>query len=514
MASLSESIADATVKRSRFAFLLSPRARTWLLTVPLHLLAFVVLYLASARIMEREIMSLAGIAAGERLERLNRELESVMLAPVEDPARAHGLRALIASKRDINLQLFTTPATFIGPPLELPERVRDDIARFFSGNETQRLWMSSEGEKERLRALRRITAGEQCARCHEPGKTMAVAAMSLDLTLMVARVRSDSRRNLGLLILAWAMLLGGINVLVRRSVERLGERFEAQLAAVEAGEPEATDGPALVLDPASARLNRSLQEFLDRRRRRQAELATRLEHSDQLASLGRLAAGLAHEIKNPLAGIQGALEILREDSIEKANVQLYDDMLGELGRVNTTLRLLLESARPSEPRLVPTHPERLIKETIYLLRPGFAGRGVTLRYEIAPGTREAMMDGSKMRQVLINLIQNAAEAMVNGGKIVVRAGPFPESAQGLILAVEDDGPGISEDAQSKIFEPFFTTKFSGTGLGLAIAKRLVDQHGGSLQVDSEPGRGTTFYILLPPPTCVLPARDADMALAD
>jgi len=95
------------------------------------------------------------------------------------------------------------------------------------------------------------------------------------------------------------------------------------------------------------------------------------------------------------------------------------------------------------------------------------------------------------------LIQNAAEAVEAGGHIVVRAGNFPEVGAGLILAVEDDGPGISADVQGKVFEPFFTTKFSGTGLGLAISKRLVEQHGGSLQVDSVQGKGTTFYIFLP-----------------
>jgi signal transduction histidine kinase len=101
-----------------------------------------------------------------------------------------------------------------------------------------------------------------------------------------------------------------------------------------------------------------------------------------------------------------------------------------------------------------------------------------------------------MRQVLLNLVNNAADAMDGGGRITLRAGSFP-NRQDLILAVQDDGPGIAEENQAKIFEPFFTTKFTGTGLGLAIARSLVEQHGGSLELETTPGDGTTFFIFLP-----------------
>lgn len=420
----------------------------------MHLLAFVVLYLGSVRITETEIMSLAGDAAADRLELVSREIDKVMLAPIADPARRHGLRALIASQRKINLQLFTSPTTLIGPPIEPPAEVGAEIGEFFSGEALQRQWLSSEGGHERMRSLRRITARQECSKCHEPGQSLAVASMSIDVTRMVESVRANSRRNLGMLLLAWAVLLGGINLLVKRSVEKFSKRLQAQLAAAEAGEPTDEDRPDLVLPAAPAQLGRALRDFLDLQRRRRAEVASRLEHSDQLASLGKLAAGLAHDIKNPLAGIQAAIEILREDSSEMRNVQLYDDMLGELGRVNNTLQLLLESSRPSPPKLVATDPLRLIKETVYLLRPGFKRRGVSVTYEIASGSMEAKMDEAKIRQVLMNLVQNAADSMENGGNIVIRAARFPDTETGLILAVEDDGPGIAEELQGKIFEPF------------------------------------------------------------
>jgi signal transduction histidine kinase len=130
------------------------------------------------------------------------------------------------------------------------------------------------------------------------------------------------------------------------------------------------------------------------------------------------------------------------------------------------------------------------------MAPGLRRQNVALELDLSEGPLEAQIDGSKIRQVLLNLIQNAAEAMEDGGTVTVRASDFPEGG-GIVLAVQDDGPGIPPDQLKRVFEPFFSTKFSGTGLGLAIARSLVEQHGGTLQVDSEVGKGTNFYLILP-----------------
>jgi signal transduction histidine kinase len=122
------------------------------------------------------------------------------------------------------------------------------------------------------------------------------------------------------------------------------------------------------------------------------------------------------------------------------------------------------------------------------------------------------VDGAKIRQVLVNLIQNAAEAMGEaGGHVTVRASVLAASDT-VVLAVEDDGPGIARDDLDRLFEPFFTTKFTGTGLGLTISKSLIEQHGGRIEVESEPGRGSTFFVFLPAggaPAPLPPAKKAD-----
>ena len=273
--------------------------------------------------------------------------------------------------------------------------------------------------------------------------------------------------------------------------------MEADLAAAEAGNVDLLDSrPSFQLDPQAAKLHNSLRQFLQRQRERHVEVATRLAHTDQLASLGQLAAGLAHEIKNPLAGIQGALELLKQDTEDQPTTELYDEMLGELNRVNETLQALLSSARPSPPQLTPTDVRQLLEEIVRLLKPSLRRQRIALLTEVEAEHLEAEFDPTKIRQVLINLIQNSAEAMDGPGHVLLRAGTCPDG-RGAVITVEDDGPGISEEHQAKIFDPFFTTKFSGTGLGLALARSMVEQHGGSLQFESAAGEGTTFYVILP-----------------
>ncbi len=209
-----------------------------------------------------------------------------------------------------------------------------------------------------------------------------------------------------------------------------------------------------------------------------------------------MAAGLAHEIKNPLAGIQGALEIMNQDAAEDdPNKELYDEMLKELSRVNVTLQTLLQSARPAPARLATTEIRPLIDDLRRLMEPGLRRQNIQLTAELAQ--RRNAGQGRRGQAATGSHQPGAERRRSDGGWRRDRhpGQPFPDG--GLILAVQDNGPGISEEQQRKVFEPFFTTKFSGTGLGLAISRSLVEQHGGTLEVQSSPGEGTTFYILLP-----------------
>jgi signal transduction histidine kinase len=476
---------------------LASRKRALQLTVPIHVLAFAFLYIATDRLLQQEVVAMAETMAGDLLSETAEEVAIIGRAHTPDAARGHLFGALGDAHQDINFRLYLSGGSSVGPDAPPSEVERREIAEFLSSGEVQRFKLVAAGQRYEVRGWERIVADAGCASCHRPGETLAIASMAVDLTDRISEVRAGSRRNLALLILVWAVALGASTVIVQRSVRRSMAHVEAELAAAEAGDTAPIPQLGEVsLDPVAAQLYDSLRHFLKRQRTREAQVASRLEHTNQLASLGQLAAGLAHEIKNPLAGIQGALEIMRQDLEKETDRELCGEMLTELKRVDDIMKSLLSSAKPSPPQRRPTDLHGLLDDLERLMSPGLRRRGVTLTVEAASGLIEARVDPAKIRQVLLNLVGNAADALTGGGHIVLRAGPFPDGG-GAIVTVEDDGPGMAAEVADKIFEPFFTTKFSGTGLGLAIARSLIQQHGGRLEFETEAGKGTTFYVLIP-----------------
>jgi signal transduction histidine kinase len=429
-----------------------------------------------------------------------RELPFIM--PITgEKQRPHLLIHLLAAYQPIGLRLYGREGAPIGPVEGRADA--DELGRvrrlLTDSSRPNEVWIQAAQGKQWVRGVVRLSGQESCLPCHQAGVTLGAATMRIDLSEELGHIRSLLHRRVGLLLGAWILLVGVVATLVQLSVRRSASGLEADLAAVAAGRNEASSPAGLPLDPATAELHGRLRDFLRRQREREVEVASRLARADQLASLGQLAAGLAHEIKKPLAGMQGALEVLRDDTPDASTAGVYDEMLGELKRVNAILQRLLESGRPAPLRLAETDLARLAEETVSLLQPALRRRGVELVTNLAPDLPRIRLDASKMRQVLMNLVQNAAEAMgERGGRVTVRASALPQNENGgVVLAVEDDGPGIEGESLRRVFEPFFTTKFSGTGLGLAISKGLVEQHGGRIEVDSQVGRGTTFFVFLP-----------------
>ena len=227
------------------------------------------------------------------------------------------------------------------------------------------------------------------------------------------------------------------------------------------------------------------------------ELGMRMRRTERLAALGTMAAGLAHEIRNPLnaAHLQLTLLTRRLDRDGAADVSGAMDaariVADELGRLTGLVREFLQFAKPQPLRLARGDLRSTVEEVVTLLSPEAASAGVTI--ELADGPRiDAELDDERMKQVLHNLVRNAVEAVGKGGHVRLSLQAIDGEAH---LFVEDDGPGLpSPDAP--IFEPFFTTKEGGTGLGLAIVHRIVTDHGGRITVDSRPGR-TVFEVRLP-----------------
>jgi signal transduction histidine kinase len=241
-----------------------------------------------------------------------------------------------------------------------------------------------------------------------------------------------------------------------------------------------------------------LEEYaveLERVNRELRESFEQLKRADRLAAVGNLAAGLAHEIRNPLASIEGAAGILERGPVsEERRREFLGIIKKECSRLNRLLGNLLDFARPREPQRQRVPLEPLLDSVIDLVAHSADGRRTTLRKEIAEPGMALDCDGEQLKQVVLNLLLNAAQAMPDGGDIRLVARPEKSD---LVIEVVDQGSGIAPENQDKVFNPFFTTKESGTGLGLAVAHQIVSQHGGTLRAQGNPDRGMTFSIRLP-----------------
>jgi len=227
-------------------------------------------------------------------------------------------------------------------------------------------------------------------------------------------------------------------------------------------------------------------------RRAVEEKLTRAEH---LAEIGQLAASLAHEIKNPLAGISGAIQIIRETMPpENPHRPILAEVLGQIRRLDATVKDLLQYARPVPPRLKRCTVGRVINRLMAVLREEPALQRVRVKHNGAADDAVVMADENQLEQLLLNLIINAAHASREGDQIDIAA---TATADFVEVQVRDCGVGMPEEVRAQAFEPFYTTKAKGTGLGLSICRRIVDAHGGTIRIESEPRVGTTVFIQLP-----------------
>jgi signal transduction histidine kinase len=241
--------------------------------------------------------------------------------------------------------------------------------------------------------------------------------------------------------------------------------------------------------------NHMMQQLRESREEIERLHRTQMSRAEHLATLGELATGLAHEIRNPLAGIAGVIEIVGRDlpSTSPARAVVKDVRL-EITRISRTLTDLLETARPRKPEVRRSNLNTTVEHAVMLARQQVLSKPIKIELQKEPDLPEVEHDSGQVHQVLLSLLLNAVQAMDGAGTVRVEIGSQAGYAS---VVVSDTGRGISPQNLPNIFRPFYTTRGDGTGLGLSLAQRIVEDHHGRIEVSSVVGQGSRFTVLLP-----------------
>jgi two-component system NtrC family sensor kinase len=407
-------------------------------------------------------------------ERLTRPLSAVRAAAVKplegdvDPAALRFREEIAREASAVEQSLENEPERFsklfqalaVGD-VEGAERVRNDLVR-----------RENEGA-QRLRAMRQRVEG------------------AVDSLTAAARRREEQSEELLVGLGLLTMLVGVMTSLYARRVLAPLTAVTARAFAVARGDLT----PRAVVDTNDeiGELATTFEGMVAAIQRARAELV----QAERLATIGKMAAHVTHEIRNPLSSIGLNVELLEEEVAlhgDKEPIALVSAIKSEVDRLSRIAEQYLSVARRPRPRLERERVDDLVRELVAFVRPELERASVSVRVETGPDLPEVELDEAQLRQALLNLIRNAREAMPKGGDLAIELAP---SGGGVRICVDDTGDGVPEEVRASIFDPFFTTKQRGTGLGLAVTREIVEAHHGTIHCEPRDGRGTRFRIELP-----------------
>jgi hypothetical protein len=336
-------------------------------------------------------------------------------------------------------------------------------------------------------AMRPVPNNLSCQKCHDTGQSFNGAIVT-ERSMLPAEASIASNRNLLILYGVVIFVLVGIVLwlLIVRLVSQPVSELLKQMRRVERGDFSAR-AEALRPDEIgelTRDFNAMVRSLDAAKRELHMSHEQQMQQASKLASIGELASGIAHEIRNPLAGIGAAVEVLGD------NGEITVEIRRQIKRLNTMLCSLLDFARQREPEVAPCDVAGIIRPMLALVRPDAQKYHIEIVEDLPADLPAIQTDAGQAQQALLNVLLNGIQAMPEGGMLTVRA-----SVNGNVaIQVQDTGAGISEENLQRIFSPFFTTKHRGTGLGLAITRNIMEKHHGRISVHSEVGRGTTFTL--------------------
>ncbi|MDA8155357.1 MAG: ATP-binding protein [Actinomycetota bacterium] len=338
-----------------------------------------------------------------------------------------------------------------------------------------------------------------CQRCHSAdGQIISVLNVELADKRTHAKIK-EMRLYTGLkFLLNFLAIFGPIWCINSKVIATPLKDISGNLKKALRGEKNIMFKPAVSeIGEISSDLNKVMGQMGQMREKLEACYTDTMKRMEKMASLGELAAAIAHEIKNPLAGISGAIQVFVEDIKENdPRREIIKEILSEIDRLDQSIKNLLNFANPPALITIKTDIIPVIERARKLVAKQAESQGVSIimPYE-NPEVQPVEVDPEQMQQVFLNVMLNALHSMPSGGMLTVNV--YPGEDKNIEITISDTGAGIPPEAVESIFKPFFTTKRSGTGLGLAISKGIVEKHGGYISAESQPGLGSTFHVILP-----------------
>ena len=360
--------------------------------------------------------------------------------------------------------------------------------------------------------VKKIRNRSECRTCHGAAAA-SLGTLQLDMSFRQTQRDIATMERLALWTVAFtgAALAAGGGLLMTRLVDRRVTRLAQAMARVEAGDlavPAIPGGPDEL-----GRLTESFNAMVDRLRAAREEIEVyhreRLDRAERLAMLGQVAASLAHEIRNPLAGIAGAVGVMADELPDTdPRKEIMDEILSQTRRLTKTVQDLLTFVRPATPVLGSCDLHQVLDRVLLLLAEDPVAKRIRVVRKYAPDLPRPEADEKQLGQVFLNLLLNAAQAMHGDGQVTITTrldgargtdgtASAPDAGHTIEVSLTDTGPGIPPAILPELFKPFFTTKARGTGLGLAISRRIIEDHGGWIRAESPPRQGATFRIGLP-----------------
>ncbi len=336
-----------------------------------------------------------------------------------------------------------------------------------------------------------------CQSCHgETEKIKAILTVEMSGRYYSGRLFSIKVylivTSLLLIILVYLIYRLTREGLIKRPLIMISNRLNEIASRIQKGgiEIKSTPDPESILESLDMIINE-----LDRKREKiQSRELSDISIDEDITTLGELVSTIAHEIKNPLAGISGAIQVLMEEfDVKDPRREIIKEIVSEIERLARSVKTLIQFSRPEEPVMVKTSVENIMQKLLGSIEDDAKRCGVKIITDFNP-KMEIILDPEQINQVFINISINALQSMPSGGELIITVRYEDDNA---VFIFRDTGYGISPDDLKKIFKPFFTTKHTGSGLGLAISKAIVERHGGKIKVESIQGLGTTFSIILP-----------------